>query len=472
MLDFEVLPSRSDPPAAADRSVGLPRGGVQSTLTALWRWFDRASVTAVIPPLLLVCVSVYLANGRVLGTGDTIPARYLPLSVLHDGNFDLDEFPELRATGLPYYLTYTHGHHVSVYPVTAALVALPFYLPLAFLDTGTATTYLPIAEKIGAAGIAALSVAFIWLALSAATSRRLALSLTIVYAFGTSTFSTTSQALWQHGPGQLGLCIMLWALVREARREHTNAAGWLLLAGLGAGLACAARPTNAILALSGLAALLARSRRAPLIAALGLAPAIVWHVGYNHWAFGDPLHLQWSIGDAGPWQGDMVTGLLGLLVSPSRGLFVYSPALLAAAPAVFATTRDSALTPLVRTLSAGVLLTILLYAHWGMWWGGTSYGPRIIADVAPPMTLLLVPSLERLIRGRWTSTCWTIAVVWSVGMHAIGAFCGNLSWNIRRDVDRHPERLWSWIDNQPVECGCVLVREAARRTAGHHTAEP
>jgi hypothetical protein len=513
VLDSAGLPvRRGDSPVAEGRGGAMQGDGFSRAPRAVWRWLERASVAAVIPPLLILCLTMYLANGRVFGTGDTVPARYLPLSLLQSGNLDLDEFPELRASGVPYYMTYARGHYVSVYPVTAAIVALPVYLPLAFLDADRATACLPAAEKLAAAAIAALSVAFMWLALNAATSRRVALLLTVVYAFGTSTFSTTSQALWQHGAGQLGLAIMLWGLVQQARTRNSaidaappkgvsaalgspvrrasagsgstlmhasaaaspstestrgsGAAWWPLLAGLGAALACAARPTNALLAFSGLASLLlptgkheAGRWRAPLIAGLGLLPALVWHVSYNQWAFGDPWHLQWAVGDASPWQGDMITGFFGLLVSPSRGLFVYSPALLAAIPAIV-TVRGSALKPLVRMLSVGVLLTIVLYAHWGMWWGGVSYGPRIIADVAPPMILLLVPSIERLVRGSWMTTVWMLAVVWSIGLHAIGAFCGNLGWNVRRDVDRHPERLWSWTDNQPVECGCVLIGAA------------
>src|SRR5262245_55039662 len=45
---------------------------------------------------VFVCaLTVYLANGRTLRTGDTLPARYLPFSILREHDFDLDEFPFL-----------------------------------------------------------------------------------------------------------------------------------------------------------------------------------------------------------------------------------------------------------------------------------------------------------------------------------------------------------------------------------------
>ena len=45
--------------------------------------------------LFLVVLLVYVANGRSIGAGDTLPARYLPFSLLRERNFDLDEFPVL-----------------------------------------------------------------------------------------------------------------------------------------------------------------------------------------------------------------------------------------------------------------------------------------------------------------------------------------------------------------------------------------
>jgi hypothetical protein len=80
-----------------------------------WSWDVFSSHDAAI--LFSVLLIVYLANGRTLGSGDTVPARYLPLSILREGNFDLDEFPFLYARGTPYYLRRAKGHVVSDYPV-------------------------------------------------------------------------------------------------------------------------------------------------------------------------------------------------------------------------------------------------------------------------------------------------------------------------------------------------------------------
>src|SRR5439155_6700620 len=91
-------------------------------------------------PALLLFLAVligYLANGRTIGGGDTLPARYLPWSLLRQQNFDLDEFPTLydeRARqsaalvdGVPYYLQYRNGHYLSAYTPGPGVLALPVY---------------------------------------------------------------------------------------------------------------------------------------------------------------------------------------------------------------------------------------------------------------------------------------------------------------------------------------------------------
>ena len=54
-------------------------------------------------PLLLgvLCLLVYNANLRTIGAGDTLPARYLPLTLWHDGTFALDSNARLVAHGHP-----------------------------------------------------------------------------------------------------------------------------------------------------------------------------------------------------------------------------------------------------------------------------------------------------------------------------------------------------------------------------------
>ena len=92
--------------------------------------------------LFLGAVFIYNLNGTTALSGDTFPARYLPLSLLRELDFDLDEFPFLYEPQVPYFLRRINGYIVSAYPPWAAIFALPIYLLPIFggLDSPVALT--------------------------------------------------------------------------------------------------------------------------------------------------------------------------------------------------------------------------------------------------------------------------------------------------------------------------------------------
>ena len=130
--------------------------------------------------VLLLCgflFLVYNSNLRKLSTGDTIPARLLPFSLLLDGSLYLDEWvepylkDELRYG--PYFVTESRGHWMSSYPILTSLLITPLYVVPAWWlsqqpDAVPASTISLIAdtmEKLSASLIAALSAGMLYLAL-------------------------------------------------------------------------------------------------------------------------------------------------------------------------------------------------------------------------------------------------------------------------------------------------------------------
>src|SRR5262245_39198374 len=125
--------------------------------------------------LFLGALGGYLANGRVIGSGDTLPARYLPWSMIERQTLDLDPFAALydeqarRAfpllDGVPYYLREERGHYRSAYPVGPAVTALPVYAVPVLLGARPDSAWPGRLEKLSAAIITALSVAVLHKAL-------------------------------------------------------------------------------------------------------------------------------------------------------------------------------------------------------------------------------------------------------------------------------------------------------------------
>ncbi len=237
--------------------------------------------------LFCIALTVYLANGRTIAAGDSVPAKLLPQSILRHGNFYLDEFPEYYSGPLPWYLRHVNGHYVSDYPVGAAIFALPFYVPSVVFGVPRQSRIFAELEKISAATIVALSAALIYLAAARLSSPGMAALIAIVYAFGTSSLSVSAQALWQHGPAQLALSAALYCLLR-AREEPR----WAGIAAFPLAAEVITRPPDVVIAAPIAVYVMIRHRRELWrFAAAALAP-LLFQVWYNTKYFGDPLRAQ------------------------------------------------------------------------------------------------------------------------------------------------------------------------------------
>ena len=229
--------------------------------------------------LLFLCVAaIFNLNGRVLGAGDTVPANYLPFSLIREFDFDLDEFSFLYEREIPFHLLERDGHIVSAYHPWAAVLALPVYiLPvLSGISPQSPLVRIGRLEKLSASLIAALSVAVLLLALQRMTDVKVAWLVAVTFALGTSTFSTSSQALWHHGPSQLFLCVMIYCLVRGVEQPR-----FVALAGLSLASAVICRPLNILIMLPMVAYILHKQRSQFIVFFLATLPPLILFMAYK-----------------------------------------------------------------------------------------------------------------------------------------------------------------------------------------------
>jgi len=368
----------------------------------------------------------------VIPSADTRPARYLPFAVLRDHRLTLEGFAEEVQARVPgqYALREVDGRLVPIYPVIAPLAALPLYLPAyLYLDaTGWNAAELgflaALLEKLAASAFAALAMAGLYRLLRRRLEVRDALTLTIACAFGTSTWVISSQALWQHGPAQLALVAALLAATAPPATRT------LALAGAGTVLLAATRLADVLMALpvAVFCLLGSRGRRqqaAFLAGALAMAALVL---GCNlasagHLAGGGAFHA----GLANPgnyFARPLLAGLAVELVSPGKGLLVFSPWLLmglARRPDPDASSGSEAGGDrlLDSLLGVGVMAQLVLFAKAGGL-GGYCYGPRFTTDMLPAVAWILAPSMPGL-SGRRRLGLW-ILIGWSIAVQAIGAF--------------------------------------------------
>jgi hypothetical protein len=128
------------------------------------------------------------------------------------------------------------------------------------------------------------------------------------------------------------------------------------------------RPTNLllILPLSAYVMLYHRPQIGKFL--LGVLLPGLFQLWYDYAYFGDPF-FQPQGHDILFWSTSLIEGLGGILLSPGRGLFVYSPILLCSFLGMALAWRCRG-DPLLRAFSIGILPTLLLYAKWYNWWGG------------------------------------------------------------------------------------------------------
>lgn len=432
---------------------------LMSALAAYWTRAGRLGVPVSSRLQSPFCLFVLLTLVYTLpprsgpASGDIMPARYLPLSILREFNLDLDEFPGLDRKRLPYFLREINGHIVSAYPPWTALPAVPVYLLPVLGGISADSPFVAGLERLTAALVTALSAVVLFAALRRLTRPPIAWSVALIYGLGTSSLSVSSQALWQHGPSQLWLALTIYYLIRGICEPQATP-----IAGGSLAMAIITRPSNLLIALP-IAAYIIRERRHALPSFLLWAlPPLLLFVGYNTVYFGSPFTTGFGafvvtpglfVRNVASFDYPLHAGLQGLLFSPARGLLVYSPVLVFAVWGMVLIWRAPGLRAL-RYLSLSPLPLLVVTAKWGMWWGGHSIGPRLLTDLMPILCVYLYPPLQATSARPALRYAVVGLSVWSVGLHGLGAVSDG-SWNrYPLDVDRHPERLWSWTDSQPV----------------------
>ena len=170
---------------------------------------------------------------------------------------------------------------------------------------------------------------------------------------------------------------------------------------------------------------------------------------YNQSHFGNSFGGGY-LAEAGRWETSLSVGLTGLLVAPSRGLLIYSPALWLLPFGLWSLRSDSSLSRLQRIVLAWWLLaalgTLFVYARWHMWWGGWSYGPRFLSEVMPLLGIFFALAYERLTTRFGTKgqfLAWALVLA-SVSVHYLGVFGHGSAWM----VGKHGGDMFSMADTQ------------------------
>jgi len=398
---------------------------------------------------LAVFAVFYLSPNRT--SFDSRWSVHTALSLLRGDGGGLEEFAPVLQEFNNTSVEFPDGRPRTVYPVGASLLALPFAAATQAINPGFASyakTVIPEdLEALAASFYGALAVVLMFL-----VSRRLGLAsgpaffVSLLFAFGTSMWSTATRALWQHGPLMLMHAGVLWLLLKA--KEKPSAAP---LAALPLAFAYIVRPTAALAAAAVSVYMLAAHRKFfGRYLLCGLIPLIPW-CAFNLHVYGHPLPTYYRMSVFGELSPTLFEAMAGHWVSPSRGLLVYSPALLFSLWGIVMAVRERE-DRFLHLCLAGVVL-----AHWAAvsnapwWWGGDSYGPRLMSDVTPFLIYFLAYAWVK--RPLWAApigrrAVFLAAALWSVAVNGVGAVSwAAYEWNgLPRSIEEDHGRLWSWRD--------------------------
>jgi hypothetical protein len=395
-------------------------------------------------------------------------APYEAWSIVQHGSLDLRRYPEMHG-----YLGYNvlelpDGRFVSRRPPGTMLVAVPFVAPLALMRSDPPD--VRIMNQLGKLA-AAFSIAVggaCFFAMCKRLAPAAAWPATILLLFGTCLWSVAGQALWMHGPATMWLCIALYCLTcgRNDSRALEFATGFAL------GMAVLTRPSTALFGLAtGMAILWRRQFRAFLCFALGSSLPLAFLLLLNWSYFGAAFLGGYAVDhweETPPWW----LGIGGLLLAPSRGVLVYSPALCLIPWGIAALIRERQARPeypramLIAWLAAAGA-TLVFYGRWHEWRGGWCFGPRFLCETMPILCLFFALAYDRSPSHSWKRIAAGLVGI-SVAIHFVGVFgySGYADWHNRHERNDLGRCLFELEDTQiEAHTRALLVKLGAKASA-------
>jgi MFS family permease len=423
--------------------------------------------------LAAILFCVYNLNFRH-GTGvDSISTTVLPVSIIREGNLDLDEFRALLSThtrALDLSLNEfggiqeQHGHLVTSYPLGAAIMAVPFFWIADRMHYLREWHHYRVVGKIAASFMVALSASFVFLALRLTLPATVCWLIALFFGLGTSAWPVSSQELWQHGPGTLCLAASAYVL---ARFSGSPSQRFAFMAGLFLALAVLCRLLNVVPVIALSCFILFHHRNyavaffAPLVAcALAIAYYNIATYGQLSGGYDAIYQSQWhawrGLNSHNAYSNPLLQGLTDVLLSPGRGLFLYSPFLIPAYVAsIYFLIRPPQ--PLLRYLALWVILMSLALAKNTLWWGGANFGPRYFSETCVALAMLTGACWPLLTRCRFCYPAFIASGLFSISINGIGAVFAPYGCTDPTAVDRHPDWLRSWRHPEILRCVKLAV---------------
>ncbi len=432
-------------------------------------------------------------NTLAIQSEDTIPAVFLPVSIIKDGTFYVNNYYEMILQKYPhpddkeqnkglvpfYFKKITQesdsrvlseensrfvvhypqkqnlNNYISAFPVMSGLLALPVYIIPLLLGMAITWTNLYLLSHIASALIMALAGGFFYLLVKKhfLEDEKKALTITFVYLFGTVNYALISQALWQHGSVQLFTILSLLFLFNSLRSEPKLKKPTLniYLSGVFIGFAVLSRPTAALFMPFLFVLIYKEFYKVPLnllkllvMYLFGLILPVLFFIWYNGKYYKTVFNQGYASQAGSGWLSDLPEGFVGLWLSPSKGILIYSPVLIFSLVGIYLIIKNKLWKEEIKYIlfAVIVILHILILGKWKHWYGGWSYGYRMASDILPFLTLMMVPYLKDQLFERTKKLFYSLFSI-SVSIELLGIIFFDGVWHAAYD-DGFEKTGWLW----------------------------
>ena len=412
-------------------------------------------------------------NNLSIQSEDTVPTIFLPVTIIKERTLYLDSYYDMmvqrypqpddkdyKLGNTPFYLRKIDGHYLSAFPVVTSMLAMPIYaVAFLFVKVVTWDFLIVVSHSTAALIVSASGVLLYKLLKQNFATEKTSYLVSWIYLLGTLNYSLVSQALWQHGSAQFFTLLSLYSFYKN---KNLN----LFLAGLFSALAFLTRPTTLVLLPLYFVLLYfnVAGNRHPFesqkfvsllkkysVIISGWVPVLLLFVWYNSQYYKSIFNQGYADQAVSSWQSRFPEGFLGLWISPSKGILVYSPIFIFSLVSVWLLLKKK----LEHSASANrvsrkeylliffvVIVHTLVLGKWKHWYGGWSFGYRMASEILPYLAILLVPFVESVYFSRYRSFFY-LAFFVSVAsqLHGIAFFDG--VWHAAYDRG-FVDTQWLW----------------------------
>lgn len=437
----------------------------RSTLASLWKIIISRATLALFLPLggifFVFCLTYFSVNK--FANSDPYLSLLVSQAILEDQTIQLDRYKDSAQPPLDQYgsggmILRQNEHYYYYLPIGSSLVALPFVqvARLMGLDMQLPKDVFAV-HRVLAALLSALIFGIIYKIAESYLEPISAFVIASVSVLGTTLTSTVGTALWNMGFVVLFTSLALLLIVRfengKSRDIHPYWLGFFLFA------AYLCRPTSAIFIALLLVYLLLKHRSAFLKTAASALFFLLLFVAHSWLEYGQWLPTYYGgVGGRLAAHGQRVpllTALYGTTLSPSRGLFVFSPFFAWVLVMAVGRFKGVAKVPLVWLSLLWFALHLFVTTTTTRWWGGHSYGPRLLTDMLPALILITVLVWRDIRTSPWVGlrrgvvAGYLLLGLVGIFIHSVQGLYNNNTqmWNgglFAPNVDIYQEYLFDW----------------------------